>query len=602
MWARVLILLPVFVLLIMGFQRRWVAEDAFITFRVVNNLLEGHGPVFNVGERVEAYTHPLWFALLTVWTAVGGRVEIGAVIMGIFFSCVGLLTAQRGAGILARRHTKSNEGTESSAIFFPFGSMIFVAVPVVWDYVTSGLETGLMFAWLGTSFWLLVRCCNQNILSPERRNRPGMWRFHFTGMLVGLGPLIRPDLAIFSVMMLVVLLVSLRSRGAAKKNNAQTGQMFLFIAVSGALPIAYQVFRMGYFAALVPNTALAKEAGMPNWRQGWLYLRDFVETYWLWIPLAFVGFAMVQLYMRLRQTQDRPAIWVIAAVLFAAVQFAAFLHALWVVQVGGDFMHGRFWLPAFFGGLLPVMIIQLDTARWTRWRLLLPILVFAWCVICAGWLRTPYRRIGNWQRIVDERSFYSHHSARKNPVTFEDYRNFHWHEDGVILRRHADEYVRDFPTSRKLLIAFTSKQGDAGRMATLSPQINEHIALAAHLYAVGMAGFGAGSRVWIIDHLGLADPLVARFKLATRSRPGHEKMLPEEWLLARFADEQEVVSPEVDAARQALGCGDLKELLSAIQEPMNLRRFVQNFLLAPRLHHLRIDSDPVAARHELCGY
>src|SRR5262245_21524173 len=46
------------------FLKAWVSEDAFITFRYVANVLAGHGPVFNVGERVQGYTHPLWFILL----------------------------------------------------------------------------------------------------------------------------------------------------------------------------------------------------------------------------------------------------------------------------------------------------------------------------------------------------------------------------------------------------------------------------------------------------------------------------------------------------------------------------------------------------------
>ena len=44
----------------------WVAEDAFITFRAVDNFLKGYGPVWNVGERVQVYTHPLWYALLII--------------------------------------------------------------------------------------------------------------------------------------------------------------------------------------------------------------------------------------------------------------------------------------------------------------------------------------------------------------------------------------------------------------------------------------------------------------------------------------------------------------------------------------------------------
>ncbi|HXF48671.1 MAG TPA: hypothetical protein VNL73_04495, partial [Verrucomicrobiae bacterium] len=39
-------------------------DDAFISFRYIRNFLDGHGLVFNVGERVEGYTNFFWIMLL----------------------------------------------------------------------------------------------------------------------------------------------------------------------------------------------------------------------------------------------------------------------------------------------------------------------------------------------------------------------------------------------------------------------------------------------------------------------------------------------------------------------------------------------------------
>ncbi len=41
-----------------AFWRAWVCDDAFITFRYVSNCLAGHGPVFNVAERVQPPCRP----------------------------------------------------------------------------------------------------------------------------------------------------------------------------------------------------------------------------------------------------------------------------------------------------------------------------------------------------------------------------------------------------------------------------------------------------------------------------------------------------------------------------------------------------------------
>src|SRR3972149_4054050 len=44
-------------------ETAWISDDAFITFRSMENFLHGYGPVFNIGERVQTFTHPLWFLL-----------------------------------------------------------------------------------------------------------------------------------------------------------------------------------------------------------------------------------------------------------------------------------------------------------------------------------------------------------------------------------------------------------------------------------------------------------------------------------------------------------------------------------------------------------
>ena len=50
----------------------FLCDDAFISFRYVRNLLEGHGLVFNPGEYVEGYTNFLWvLELAAIWRLSG---------------------------------------------------------------------------------------------------------------------------------------------------------------------------------------------------------------------------------------------------------------------------------------------------------------------------------------------------------------------------------------------------------------------------------------------------------------------------------------------------------------------------------------------------
>ncbi|MCY3901568.1 MAG: hypothetical protein OXF76_00280 [Caldilineaceae bacterium] len=73
-------LLPWLVLLAWHSSVAWfLTDDAFISFRYTRNLLEGHGLVFNPGERVEGYTNFLWILeLAAIWGLFGIRPEHAA--------------------------------------------------------------------------------------------------------------------------------------------------------------------------------------------------------------------------------------------------------------------------------------------------------------------------------------------------------------------------------------------------------------------------------------------------------------------------------------------------------------------------------------------
>ena len=55
--------LPLIVLLVVfvyvWLVNAWICDDAYITFRTVDNFINGYGLTWNPGERVQAYTHPL---------------------------------------------------------------------------------------------------------------------------------------------------------------------------------------------------------------------------------------------------------------------------------------------------------------------------------------------------------------------------------------------------------------------------------------------------------------------------------------------------------------------------------------------------------------
>ena len=69
----------------------FLTDDAFISFRYARNLLEGHGLVFNPGERVEGYSNFLWvLELAALWGAFGLRPEHAAPWLSVAFTAATL--------------------------------------------------------------------------------------------------------------------------------------------------------------------------------------------------------------------------------------------------------------------------------------------------------------------------------------------------------------------------------------------------------------------------------------------------------------------------------------------------------------------------------
>src|SRR6202048_191045 len=83
-----------------AWQRRWIADDGLIVLRTVRNLLAGNGPVFNMGERVEANTSTIWTYLnyLGGWIAGPSRLEYVALVLALVLSVAGVAMAMLGAG------------------------------------------------------------------------------------------------------------------------------------------------------------------------------------------------------------------------------------------------------------------------------------------------------------------------------------------------------------------------------------------------------------------------------------------------------------------------------------------------------------------------
>lgn len=578
--------LPVLLLLWFGWQQRWIGDDGFINLRVVRQLLAGNGFVFNMGERVEAVTSPLWVLLLTLLASSGVQLEDATVLLG-------MLLAGGGFALCCYASMRSYEAQDpSEPIYLPFGALAYAATPAAWDYVTSGLENSLGLCWLGASAYLTVSMAQLPrpalALGDARLDRRSL----LTALVVGLGPVVRPDYALLGLplgLLLLTYVTGLRSR--------------LFVAGAGALPgLLFQIFRMGYFASLVPNTAFAKEAFVSWWQQGLHYLWNTVGLYWLLLPFGCLLLGLSST----RRGSLQPAARVRWALLLGGL-----LHVLYVVRVGGDFMHARMLLPGLAAicssaALLPIRL-QTSAQTWLRGASFL--VLAGWAVFCIARLRvSPDNEFG----IGDERGWFARMAQVDNPIHVEDYAKFDFYSGSLELKKQIAQQcpdgladLEDGATASCARVAmlgpYSDRLSDGLRVLPLAESAAPAKVLAVIVHGpLGIPAAVLGLRVNLVDLHGLAEPIAAHMLLEGRGRPGHEKWFSAPWFAARYAREGATNDAREPDARAALPCGKVAVLTRAIREPMSATRFFTNLRLAFTLHHLRIPADPARARRELC--
>ena len=360
----------------MLFRTAWMSDDAAITLRTVLNVTHGFGLTFNVAERVQTYTHPLWMGLLTLGYLVIGNVYVTMFAAGMI--CAGL------AFWLAISRAVSSFQAITAAVVLLF-SLAFV------DFSTSGLENPLAYLLL-TAF---VAVFINRSLDRQR------WLTLLCG-IASLLYLTRPDAVLIVVPMLVLAGWSVRKPVTILRS----------IAVGSLPAMAWTLFSLVYYGFPFPNTAYAKLAtGIDSGElrsQGLLYLLDSLDR----DPITLTTIAIVIVVAALQRALP-------ARVLASGIV----LYLWYIVSIGGDFMAGRFLsIPLFASVLVMTRLLSGSRALWA------PVAGVLLAVGCASthvplWSNSRYSETApKPSGVVDERAVYfrDHSLALAKRGTFRD--------------------------------------------------------------------------------------------------------------------------------------------------------------------------------------
>jgi arabinofuranosyltransferase len=446
-------------------QNKWISDDGYIYFRYIDNLLlYGNGLVFNPGEYVEGFTSPLWISILIGLKSIFHSISLRHLVF-----ILGMFLAFLSFGIIAKVDQKMySEKTSSFSFFLPL--TLIISTQVIPEFFTSGLETPLVL--------LYSVLFTKEIFFPNKSTL-------YKGLLIGLGPLVRPELILLSIILFLV--------------NIMNGQRdWLKTGIIASIPnLLYLCFRIYYYASLLPNTYYAKAHSGLYWEQGILYLQDLTQTYHTDILLLIlVGILGYQIFKNTEQEFLNKRLILLSSIT---------AYSIMVIAIGGDFMHGRFWLPVLimismnFSGLKEILLGPF-TKKVSRTVLsIISLSILAAVFLINGHFSPVQYGFEFKNQIANERSWYQEVNQGK---------------------------LSDWSVEHQNSLAET-----AHVLMKLSEQLGAPIKYTFTM--VGEISYVGGDKIEVIDFLGLNDPVVARIQLQERGRPGHEKLAPAPYILSQ---------------------------------------------------------------------
>lgn len=210
-------------------------DDAMISMRYAWNFVNGHGLVWNVGERVEGYSNLLMVIVMmpaNLLFSKGGAVFV----MHLFGLFMMLLIAYLTVKIASRLFLSDSSSHQS------LQKVLFFAVALSYYPLTywslMGMETSLLTVMMLLTFWAMLN------------DRP-----YQMALFAGLTYLTRQD-GLLLVLPIMIYWMMSQPRQSKRVVGLSFGLFVLFA-------IGQQVFRVLYYGEWLPNTYIMKVSGIP---------------------------------------------------------------------------------------------------------------------------------------------------------------------------------------------------------------------------------------------------------------------------------------------------------------------------------------------------
>ena len=435
------------------FKNAWVSDDAYINFRSVEQVIAGNGPIWNPHERVQAFTSPLWFWLLVFLRYISDNVFLNTVFLSFALWILTLAVIYR---------------LLDNIVLFTLGLLVLISSNAFFDYTSSGLENILGYFLIAVFIYCFLTLTTTDHEPPDSKEKLDYGKLTIASLIVfGLIICVRHDLAllVFPGALYVIW----------QNKHLFTPRKWLVIFTITLLPfILWSLFSVFYYGFPFPNTAYAKLGTQISRadlaRQGLQYFLITIQYDLITLPL--IGISVLLAVINRRKS-------------ILVMTIGIFLNFLYIINIGGDFMRGRFFSYAFLMATL-LLVVQIGDLSHKKVQYALIVSVILYSLL---YPQTPLKsqiRYVNVQRIngiADERGYFFRF------LSFNRY----------VLSRFRDER---FPQHH------LCEQGRNAPFLSISQNI-------------GLYGYCAGTEKIIIDSLALTDPFLARTPVTGYWEIGH---------------------------------------------------------------------------------
>lgn len=386
-----------FITLILIIRTAWICDDAYITFRTIDNFINGYGLRWNIAERVQVYTHPLWLFINSLFYFITKNVFFSVYFISIILSVLTLIILY-----------KTSVSYFNTIIIFV---ALFFSKPFI-EYSTSGLENPLVHFLFAFFFFFYIK----NEFSPNN--------LFFLVFFASLAIITRHDNILFYFPPIVYYIYK-----TGFKNSIKT-------FILGILPfLLWEIFSLIYYGFPFPNTYYAKTHHAISLTTLLFSTKVYFLDILIRSPLTIIV-VLLTIFLTFFAIKIKKYIYLTSGII---------IYLVYISLIGCDFMSGRFFTMPFLISICILSQYKIFQENKKLWLFSILFIIF-WGVYAKPSLPLFYKDsmsfIYPYKGIVaDEITYYYDYSSLYRKIKYGMLPENKWSKEGKKLKLQNEKFV-----------------------------------------------------------------------------------------------------------------------------------------------------------------